>query len=52
MSRSTAFAAAILPLFFALPAGCLAADKEISVSEFMDEFSSMLNSVPEPPAVK
>ncbi|MDD5209474.1 MAG: DUF882 domain-containing protein [Elusimicrobiales bacterium] len=51
MSRSAAFAAAILPLFFSGPGRCSAADKEISASEFIENFSSLLDLAPEPPMV-
>jgi uncharacterized protein YcbK (DUF882 family) len=51
MSRYAAFAAAILPLFFSAPAGCFAAGKEISASEFIENFSSLLDLAPEPPMV-
>jgi len=50
MRRFAAFTAAIFLLF---PAGGLRAapDREISASEFIENFSDLLGSVPEPPAV-
>lgn len=51
MRLTAAFTAAILALSFSGPAGCAAADKEISASEFIDQFSSLLDTAPEPPEV-
>ena len=51
MSRFSAFTAAFLLLFCAGPAGYAAQNKEITASEFLENFSSMLDSVPPPPPV-
>ncbi len=51
MSRPAAFAAALFSLFLIAPPRGAAAGKEISASEFMDNFSSMLDLAPEPPMV-
>ena len=51
MRRSTSFAVAIFLLCCAEPKGYAAPDKEISATELIEQFTSMLDSVPEPPAV-
>lgn len=51
MSRAAAFAVLLLPPFLAGPSACAAAGKEISASEFMDQFPSLLEAAPEPPEV-
>jgi len=51
MSRAAAFTVLLLPLFFAGPSLSAAADKEISASELIDQFSSLLDTAPEPPDV-
>ncbi|MCX5785916.1 MAG: DUF882 domain-containing protein [Elusimicrobia bacterium] len=51
MRRSIAFAVAIFLLFYAASKGCAAPDKEIGAAELIEQFTSMLDSVPEPPAV-
>ena len=51
MKRSAVFAASILLLLRAAAESGAEPDKEIPASEFMERFSSMLNSVPTPPAV-
>jgi uncharacterized protein YcbK (DUF882 family) len=51
MGRSAAFTAALLLLFPVGQKAHAAPDKEISVSEFIERFPDMLDSVPEPPAV-
>lgn len=45
-----AFAAAAALFFFSCTP-CPAADKEVSVSEFLDRFESLLDAAPEPPGV-
>lgn len=51
MRRAAAFTALLLPSFLAGPPPCSAADKEISASEFIEQFSSLLDNAPEPPDV-
>ena len=51
MSRAAAFAVLLLPLFFSGPSLSAAAAKEISASDLIDQFSSLLDTAPEPPDV-
>ena len=51
MRGYAAFAVAIFLLFYAGTEGYSAPDKAISVSEFMEQFTSMLDSMPAPPAI-
>lgn len=51
MSRAAAIAVLLLPPFLACTSPCAAADKEISASDFIDQFSTLLEAAPEPPEV-
>ncbi len=51
MGRTASFAVFILLLFYAGQGSRAAADKEVTASEFMENFSSMLDSAPQPPEV-
>ncbi|HAF96640.1 MAG: hypothetical protein A2X34_08395 [Elusimicrobia bacterium GWC2_51_8] len=51
MRGYAAFAVAIFLLFYAGPKGHTAPDEAISASEFMERFTSMLDSMPAPPAI-
>ena len=51
MRRSAVFPAALLIFFYPGTASRAAQDKEISASELIEQFTSMLDSVPAPPEV-